>query len=86
MGDGFKGVLCEMIYDDVTQAAIDNKILPQFGEHMFNQYGSDVRNHDYVRQQLCQLARLVLEAKKDKPADEPGELLLPLELPTWCPR
>ncbi|KAF0034268.1 hypothetical protein F2P81_014334 [Scophthalmus maximus] len=48
VGDGFKGVLCEMIYDDVTQAAIDNKILPQFGEHMFNQYGSDVRNHDYV--------------------------------------
>ncbi|XP_040897874.1 uncharacterized protein LOC121184329 [Toxotes jaculatrix] len=67
VSDGFKSVLCEMIYDDVTQAVMDDKIILQFGEQMFNQYGSDVKKHDYIRQNLRQIARLVLEAQKTTP-------------------
>ncbi|XP_022608499.1 uncharacterized protein LOC111227338 isoform X1 [Seriola dumerili] len=67
VSDGFKSILCEMIYDDVTQAVMDDKIILQFGEQMFNQHGSDVRKHDYIRQNLRQIARLVLEAQKITP-------------------
>ncbi|XP_058491567.1 uncharacterized protein LOC131463693 [Solea solea] len=67
ISDGFKSILCEMIYDDVTQAVIDDEILLQFGEQMFNHYGADVKKHDYIRQNLRQIARLVLEAQKTTP-------------------
>ncbi|XP_071339879.1 uncharacterized protein [Trachinotus anak] len=67
VSDGFKSILCEMIYDDVTQTVMDDKIILQFGEQMFSQHGSDMRKHDYIRQNLRQLARLVLEAQKITP-------------------
>ncbi|XP_040012240.1 uncharacterized protein LOC120805763 isoform X2 [Xiphias gladius] len=67
ISDGFKSILCEMIYDEVTQAVMDDRVILQFGEQMFNQHGSDVKKHDYIRQNLRQIARLVLEAQKITP-------------------
>ncbi|GLD54388.1 uncharacterized protein AKAME5_000701600 [Lates japonicus] len=67
VSDGFRSVLCEMIYDDVTQTVMEDKVILQFGEQMYNQHGSDVKKHDYIRQNLRQIARLVIEAQKLTP-------------------
>ncbi|KAG7236465.1 hypothetical protein INR49_000839 [Caranx melampygus] len=62
--DRFRGVLCDMIYDDITQAVMDDKLILQFGEHMFNLCGSDLKKHEYIRQNLRQLAGLCLKLEK----------------------
>ncbi|XP_029365904.1 uncharacterized protein LOC115048523 isoform X2 [Echeneis naucrates] len=67
VSEGFRTVLCEMIYDDITQTVMDDKIILQFGEHMYIQQGSDARKHEYIRQNVRQIARLVLEAQKITP-------------------
>nr|XP_020444130.1 uncharacterized protein LOC109953088 [Monopterus albus]XP_020444131.1 uncharacterized protein LOC109953088 [Monopterus albus]XP_020444133.1 uncharacterized protein LOC109953088 [Monopterus albus] len=77
VSDGFKTILYGMIYDDVTQAIIDDKIILQFGEQMFNQHGSDVKKHGYIRQNLRQIARLVLEAQNRTPLNNLEEFFYP---------
>uniref|UniRef100_A0A1A8SM76 Si:dkey-51d8.9 n=1 Tax=Nothobranchius rachovii TaxID=451742 RepID=A0A1A8SM76_9TELE len=67
LSEGFKNVLCEMQYDDVTEAVIKDQILLQFGEQMFSEYSDDVKNHQYIRQNLRLVARLLLEAQKSTP-------------------
>lgn len=79
--DGFKSILSQMTYDDVTQAVMEDKVLLQFGELMFNQYGSDVKRHDYIRQNLRQIARLVLEAQKITPLKSLEDFFLPSSFP-----
>lgn len=79
--DGFKSILSQMTYDDVTQAVMDDKVLLQFGELMFNQYGSDEKKHYYIRQNLRQIARLVLEAQKITPLEKLEDFFLPSSFP-----
>ncbi|XP_039463806.1 uncharacterized protein LOC116330566 [Oreochromis aureus] len=67
ISDVARGILNEMIYDDVTRAVMDDRILLQFGEYMYNHYGRDAKKHPYIRQNLRQIARLVLEAQKTTP-------------------
>lgn len=75
--DGFRSVLCDMIYDDITQVVMDDKLILQFGEHMFSQYGSNVKQHEHIRQHLRQLARLVLEARKITPLNNLEDFFYP---------
>ncbi|XP_026177983.1 uncharacterized protein LOC113139175 [Mastacembelus armatus] len=77
VSDGYKAILCGMIYDDVTQTIISDKIILQLGEQMFNQHGSDVNRHGYIRQNLRQLARLVLEAQQGTPLNNLEEFFYP---------
>ncbi|XP_008334507.1 uncharacterized protein LOC103397869 isoform X2 [Cynoglossus semilaevis] len=56
-----------MLDDEVTQGIIEDKILLQFGEQMFHFYSGDRRRREYMRQNLRQLSRLVLEARKTTP-------------------
>nr|XP_020492250.1 uncharacterized protein LOC109986062 isoform X1 [Labrus bergylta]XP_020492251.1 uncharacterized protein LOC109986062 isoform X1 [Labrus bergylta] len=62
--DGLKNILSVMIYDDVTRTIMDDSVLLQFGELLFSEHGSNEKKHQYVRQHLRQVARLVLEAQK----------------------
>lgn len=66
LSEEFKALLGEMVYDDVSEALMDDEILLQFGEQMFNEY-SDSKKHDYVRQNLRNVARLLIEAQKSTP-------------------
>ncbi|XP_051279773.1 uncharacterized protein LOC127376693 isoform X2 [Dicentrarchus labrax] len=75
--DGFRSVLAQMTYNDVTRAVMDDKVILQFGELLYNQHGSDVRKHDYIRQNLRQMARLVLEAQKVTPLTKLEDFFLP---------
>ncbi|XP_029296356.1 uncharacterized protein LOC115013928 [Cottoperca gobio] len=81
ISDGFKSILSEMIYDDVTQAVMEDDVILQFGELLLSQNGSDPKKHDYIRQNLRQIARLVLEAKKITPLEKLEDFFLPSSFP-----
>nr|XP_046241586.1 uncharacterized protein LOC124057408 [Scatophagus argus]XP_046241587.1 uncharacterized protein LOC124057408 [Scatophagus argus]XP_046241589.1 uncharacterized protein LOC124057408 [Scatophagus argus] len=81
VSDGLKSILSKMMYNDVTQAVMDDQVILQFGELLFNQYGSDVRKHEYLRQNLRQIARLVLEAQKITPFKKLEDFFLPSSFP-----
>lgn len=81
VSDGFREILSQMTYNDVTQAVMDDKIILQFGEQMFEQHGSDVKRHDYIRQNLRQIARLLLEAQKITPLKKMEDFFLPSSFP-----
>ncbi|XP_039660140.1 uncharacterized protein LOC120561204 [Perca fluviatilis] len=81
ISDGFKEVLSKMSYDDVTQAIMEDEVILQFGELLFNKHGSDPKKHDYIRQNLRQVARLVLEARKITPLEKLQDFFLPSSFP-----
>ncbi len=54
--EGFKSILFQMTYNDVTQAVMDDKDILQFVELLYKQHGSDAKTHDEIRQSLCQVA------------------------------
>ncbi|XP_053181456.1 uncharacterized protein LOC128364858 [Scomber japonicus] len=77
VSDGFRELLSQMTYNDVTQAVMDDKIILQFGEQMFDQQGSNAKRHEHIRQNLRQIARLVLEAQKITPLKKVEDFFLP---------
>ncbi|XP_042276988.1 uncharacterized protein LOC121903728 isoform X1 [Thunnus maccoyii] len=81
VSDGFRELLSQMTYNDVTQAVMDDKIILQFGEQMFDQHRSDVKRHDYIRQNLRQIARLLLEAQKITPLKKLEDFFHPSSFP-----
>lgn len=77
ISDSLRSILCEMVYDDVTKTVIDDHIILQFGEQMFDQYGCDENKHNYIRQNLRQVARLLLEAQKITPMQKLEDFFYP---------
>ncbi|XP_055080345.1 uncharacterized protein LOC117376441 [Periophthalmus magnuspinnatus] len=77
ISEGFKGLLSPMINDPVTQAILNHKVILQFGESMFKQQGADPNRHENIRQNLRQIARLVLEAQKRTPLKEMEDFFEP---------
>lgn len=67
LSEEFKTVLTELGYDEVAEAVMENQVLLAFGEHMLRKVGHNVNKHEYIRQSLRDVARLVLEAKKSTP-------------------
>ncbi|XP_023146045.2 uncharacterized protein LOC111581896 [Amphiprion ocellaris] len=67
INDTLKNIIGDMVNDEVTQAIIDDRIILQYAEQMFDKYGRDVKKHHYIRQNLRQVGRLVLEAQKITP-------------------
>ncbi|XP_041855127.1 uncharacterized protein LOC121648801 isoform X2 [Melanotaenia boesemani] len=64
ISESMKKVLSEMNYDDVTRAVMGDRILLQYGEQMCEDHSHDVEKYQYIRQNLRQIARLLLEAQK----------------------
>ncbi|XP_042344430.1 uncharacterized protein LOC121944638 isoform X2 [Plectropomus leopardus] len=81
ISEGFKSVLSQMIYNDVTEAILEDGLILQFGELLFDQHGSDPKKHEYMRQNLRQVARLVLEAQKITPMQKLEDFFLPANFP-----
>lgn len=79
--DGLKSVLSKMIYNDVTQTILDDELILQYGELLFEQHGSNTRRHEFIRQNLRHIARLVLESQKITPLKKLGDFFLPLNFP-----
>lgn len=82
ISDGFKDVLSSMAFDDVTQAILADGIILQYGEDLLSQPGSGAKKHEYIRQNLRLIARLVLEAQSATPPLEKLEdFFLPASFP-----
>lgn len=77
ISEGLKGLLSPMINDPVTQAILNHKVILQFGEGMFKKHGADSSRHENIRQNLRQIARLVLEAQKRTPLKEMEDFFVP---------
>ncbi|XP_038148754.1 uncharacterized protein LOC119788455 isoform X3 [Cyprinodon tularosa] len=72
VSEDFKNLLGKMVYDNVTETVMENRIMLQFGEQMFeeqmlNKNTQDLKKQEYVRQNLRHVARLLLEAQKSTP-------------------
>ncbi|XP_077416703.1 uncharacterized protein LOC144048511 isoform X2 [Vanacampus margaritifer] len=86
MGDlgisaGFRAILSQMIYDDVTRLIIREPVLLDYGEDMLAQYGADSKRQEYMRQNLRQMARLVLEAWQRTPLRRLEDFFVPESFP-----
>lgn len=77
ISEGLKNVISSMTYDEVTQMIQNDKLLLQFGQHLFDLNGSRKNRHDYIKQRLRELGRLILVAKKNTPIRKAEELIYP---------
>lgn len=77
ISEGLKSLLSPMLNDPVTKAILNHKVILQFGESMFMMHGSDPTRHENIRQNLRQIARLVLEAQKRTPLKEMEDFFVP---------
>ncbi|KAM4745267.1 uncharacterized protein FYW61_011665 isoform 2-T2 [Anableps anableps] len=69
ISEEFKNLLGVMVYDDVSETIMENQIILQFGEQMFKKYNYHPKKHEYIRQNLRHVARLLLEAQKSTPME-----------------
>nr|XP_055030542.1 uncharacterized protein LOC129419425 isoform X2 [Misgurnus anguillicaudatus] len=74
---GFKKVLSLMNYDEVSRVIHSDGCIMQLGEHMFNRMGSDVTKHDYIRQKMREVGRLLLEARRITPLKTMEDFMIP---------
>lgn len=77
IGEGLKNVISCMKYDEVTQLIQNDQLLLQFGQHLYDLNGSRKNRHDYIRQRLRELGRLLLIAQKNTPIQKAEELIYP---------
>lgn len=64
IGEGLKNLLSCMLHDEVTEAIHNDELLLQFGQHLYDLNGSKSSRHDYIRQRLRELGRLLVIARK----------------------
>ncbi|XP_071314144.1 uncharacterized protein [Trachinotus anak] len=77
ISEGLKSVISCMTYDEVTQLIQNDKLLLQFGQHLFDLNGSRKNRHDLIRQRLREIGRLLLVAQKNTPIRKAEELIYP---------
>ncbi|XP_068455045.1 uncharacterized protein [Clinocottus analis] len=81
ISDGFKAILSPMTFDDVTQTIMSDEIILQYGEDLFKLYGAHTKRHEYIKQNLRQIARLLLEAQNKTPLKKLKDFFLPSSFP-----
>lgn len=77
----FKNILANMIYDHVTQTVLDDELLLQYGELTMEQNRDNPKMQHYVRQNLRQIARLLIEAQKTTPIKKLVDVFDPSNFP-----
>lgn len=77
ISEGLKSVISCMSYDEVTRTIQNDKLLLQFGQHLFDLNGSRKNRHDLIRQRLRELGRLLVVAQKKTPIRKAEELIYP---------
>ncbi|XP_059192255.1 uncharacterized protein LOC131974118 [Centropristis striata] len=77
ISEGLKSVISCMTYDEVTRTIQNDKLLLQFGQHLFDLNGSRKNRHDLIRQRLRELGRLLVVAQKKTSIRKAEELIYP---------
>ncbi|XP_055362652.1 uncharacterized protein LOC121202050 isoform X6 [Betta splendens] len=57
-------LLNKMVQDEVYHAVKADSMIMEFGEHLCNRFGHDVAKHEYIRQKMRELGRLLICSKK----------------------
>lgn len=57
-------LLHQMLDDDVFRAVKSDACIIEYGEHLYNKHGYDPSKHEYIRQKLRELGRLLLCSKQ----------------------
>ncbi|KAM9699286.1 uncharacterized protein ACNS7B_008355 [Menidia menidia] len=63
----FWKVLCNMNQDEVYFAVKTDACILEYGEHLYNRLGYDPGKHEYIRQKLRELGRLLISSRKTTP-------------------
>ncbi len=63
----FWKVLSNMHQDEVYFAVKTDACILEYGEHLYNRLGYDAGKHEYIRQKLRELGRLLISARKTTP-------------------
>ncbi|KAK0148532.1 hypothetical protein N1851_011139 [Merluccius polli] len=60
-------LLSNVVQDDVYFAVKSDVSILEYGEHLYNRLGYDVGKHEYIRQKLRELGRLLICSRKTTP-------------------
>ncbi|XP_051246592.1 uncharacterized protein LOC127357967 isoform X5 [Dicentrarchus labrax] len=63
----FWKLLSNMVQDEAYFAVKSDVCIMEFGEHLYNRLGHDVGEHEYIRQKLRELGRLLVCSRKTTP-------------------
>ncbi|XP_073694436.1 uncharacterized protein [Garra rufa] len=77
LSDTYWKFLNEMNQDEVAVAIKEDRCILEYGFRLFNKNENVISQHQYIRQKLRELARLVLEAKKMTHVKSIKELIKP---------
>lgn len=81
LSKGLKAILCHMTYDEITFTVKNDRCILQLGEHLFRRMGSDPSKHDYIRQKLRELGRLLHVARKATSLKTLEDFIMPANFP-----
>ncbi|XP_048861682.1 uncharacterized protein LOC125729875 isoform X13 [Brienomyrus brachyistius] len=81
VSQSFKDVLCNMAYNEISAIVRSDRCILQLGQHFFNKIGSDKGKHDYIRQKLREIGRLLQEARKCTPLHNMEDFVIPSNFP-----
>lgn len=77
LSDDYWTFLRKMNHDAVTSVLKTDQCLLEFGHRLFKKHGKRISQHQYIRQKLRELCRLVLEARKVQPVETVKNLIKP---------
>ncbi|XP_035993659.1 uncharacterized protein LOC118563357 [Fundulus heteroclitus] len=63
----FWKLLNSMIQDEVYSAVKSDELIIEYGQHLYNRLGYDPTKHEYIRQKMRELGRLLIHSKKITP-------------------
>ncbi|XP_043982140.1 uncharacterized protein LOC122836583 isoform X1 [Gambusia affinis] len=63
----FWKLLNAMNQDEVYTAVKSDELIIEYGQHLYNRLGFDASRHEYIRQKMRELGRLLINSKKTTP-------------------
>ncbi|KAI4903902.1 hypothetical protein NFI96_028811 [Prochilodus magdalenae] len=75
--DGVWKLLSNMNQDRVALAVRNDQCIIEFGNHLYNKYGSQVKMHEFIRQKMRELGRLLMSAQEVTPLKSVKDLICP---------
>ncbi|XP_051781264.1 uncharacterized protein LOC114648939 [Erpetoichthys calabaricus] len=78
---GLWKLMSEMIKDDISLIVKKDPCILQIARHLFNRLGSDISKHEYIRQKIRELGRLLLCARRITPLQNMKDFIIPSSFP-----
>lgn len=77
----FWNMIQDLRDDEITHTIRKEKYIHKFGEHLFNKHGHDKTKHEYIRQKMREMARLVVQGQKDGNLKNVCDFFIPTNFP-----